>query len=664
MIETVLVANRSEIARRVIRTCAELGIASVAVYSDADASSPHVDEADAAVRLTGDTPSETYLRHDSLIEAALTSGADAVHPGYGFLSEDAAFAHAVNEAGLTWLGPPATAIGSMGSKVEAKRIMAEAGVPMLDRLDPNEIGEQELPVLVKASAGGGGRGMRLVRDHSELDDAITAARTEAGSAFGDATVFCERYLDAGRHIEVQVLADEYGTVWALGERECSIQRRHQKVVEEAPSPFVGEAMREELFAAARQATKAIDYRGAGTVEFLAAPTGEFFFLEMNTRLQVEHPVTECTTGVDIVAEQIRIAEGNRLADAPPQRTGHAIEVRLYAETVVASGTQPEWQPQSGTVHRFDVPRVRAEFTIPDRYGIRLDSGIVDGSEIGVQYDPMLAKVISWAPDRHEATRMLASALAGTSIHGLATNRDVLVNVLRHPAFRAGETDTAFFDKHDLIGLAQPQAGEDAVRIAALAAALGDAECNRAESRTTPRVPSGWRNVPSVPQRKRYFTGEATYEVRYRLTRDGLDAEEHPDVELVEADKDRVTLTISGLRRVFCISRYPDLVCVDSPFGPVSLRPLPRFTDPGTTLAEGSMVAPMPGVVLRVAVAEGEAVEAGQPVLWLEAMKMEHKITAPANGSVTELNVAVGQQVDLGAVLAVVQQANEHEEVTS
>ncbi|WP_460443957.1 acetyl-CoA carboxylase biotin carboxylase subunit, partial [Amycolatopsis cihanbeyliensis] len=474
MIENLLVANRGEIALRVFRTCRDAGIGTVAVYSDADAASPHVTGADAAVRLPGNAPSDTYLRADLLLDAARRAGADAVHPGYGFLSENAAFARAALDAGLTWVGPPPQAIETMGSKVESKRLMAKAGVPVLPELAPGEVTEADLPVLVKASAGGGGRGMRVVRELADLPTAVDSARAEAESAFGDPTVFCERYLDTGRHIEVQVLADTHGTVWALGERECSIQRRHQKVIEEAPSPLVDAAMREELFEAARKAAKAIDYVGAGTVEFLSTSDGRFYFLEMNTRLQVEHPVTECTTGVDLVARQLRVAEGERLPPAPPERAGHAIEVRLYAEDPSAG-----WQPQSGTLYRFELPGIRAEFAVPDGHGLRLDSGVADGSEIGVHYDPMLAKVVAWAPDRAGAARMLAGALARARIHGVVTNRDLLVNVLRHPAFRAGDIDTAFFDRHGLDTLARPLAGGEHVRLSALAAALAKASANRA-----------------------------------------------------------------------------------------------------------------------------------------------------------------------------------------
>ncbi|WP_333894600.1 acetyl-CoA carboxylase biotin carboxylase subunit, partial [Mycolicibacterium gadium] len=421
MITKILVANRGEIARRVFDTCRKLGIGTVAVYTDPDAASPHVAEADARVRLEGP---KGYLDAAQLIAAAQAAGADAIHPGYGFLSENAEFAAAVIDAGLTWIGPPVAAVAAMGSKIEAKKMMAAAGVPVLEELDPDTVTADQLPVLIKASAGGGGRGMRVVDDLSSLPGQVEAARREAQSAFGDPTVFCERYLATGHHVEVQVMADQHGTVWAVGERECSIQRRHQKIIEEAPSPLVErtEGMRAKLFDAARLAAEAIGYAGAGTVEFMAGPdgpgAGSFYFLEMNTRLQVEHPVTEATTGLDLVELQLHVADGGRLDPEPPPSRGSSIEARLYAEDPAKN-----WQPQAGTVHRFEVPQT-----------VRVDTGIQDGSQVSIFYDPMLAKVISYAPTRRQAAAVLADALTRTRLHGIRTNRDLLVNVLRHPAF--------------------------------------------------------------------------------------------------------------------------------------------------------------------------------------------------------------------------------------
>lgn len=638
MITRVLVANRGEIARRVFETCRRLGIGTVAVYTDPDAGSPHVAEADARVRLEG---TNGYLDAAQIIAAAQAAGADAVHPGYGFLSENPDFAAAVLDAGLTWIGPPVNAVRAMGSKIEAKKMMAAAGVPVLTELDPATVTADQLPVLVKASAGGGGRGMRVVRELSALPDEVAAAQREAQSAFGDPTVFCERYLAAGHHVEVQVLADEHGTVWAVGERECSIQRRHQKVIEEAPSPLVERTpgMREKLFDAARLAAEAIGYAGAGTVEFMADERGDFFFLEMNTRLQVEHPVTEATTGLDLVELQILVADGGRLDAAPPDSHGSAIEVRLYAEDP-AKG----WQPQAGTVHRFDVPGP-----------VRVDTGIEDGSVVSIFYDPMLAKVISYAPTRRQAATVLADALARTKIHGLRTNRDLLVNVLRHPAFLAGATDTAFFDTHGLDDLATPLADAGAVTLSAIAATLADAAHNRRTARAFGPAPSGWRNLASGYQTRTYRDAAGDeVPVRYRFTRDGVELPDDDGVALVAATPERVALSVHGVERAFEVARYDDQVYVDSPLGPVQFTALPRFPDPNDAVAHGSLLAPMPGSVVRVGAAVGDTVTAGQPLIWLEAMKMEHTIAAPEDGVLTELNVAAGQQVEVGAVLARVQ----------
>lgn len=647
MITRVLVANRGEIARRVFATCRRLGLGTVAVYTDPDSGAPHVAEADARVRLD---KTNDYLNAAAVIAAARAAGADAIHPGYGFLSENAEFASAVQDAGLTWVGPPVDAVRAMGSKIESKKLMAAAGVPVLDELDPDTVTEAQLPVLVKASAGGGGRGMRVVRDLSALAGEVAAASREAQSAFGDPTVFCERYLPTGHHIEVQVMADTHGTVWAVGERECSIQRRHQKIIEEAPSPLVERTpgMRAKLFDAARLAAEAIGYTGAGTVEFLADDDGEFYFLEMNTRLQVEHPVTEETTGLDLVELQLAVADGGRLDAEPPAAQGHSIETRLYAEDPAKN-----WQPQAGQVHAFDVPSVRTEFTsLGQRTGIRLDSGIVDGFTVSIHYDPMLAKVISYAPTRRQAALVLADALARARVHGVRTNRDLLVNVLRHPAFLDGATDTAFFDTHDLERLAAPLGDDTVIRLSAVAAALADAAHNRAIAPVLGAVPSGWRNLASVYQVRDYHDDAGDeLRVQYRFTRTGLDLPDDPSVQLVSATRNDVVLRADGVDHGFSVRRYDSDVYVDSARGPVHLIALPRFPEPGSTVEKGSLVAPMPGSVIRLGAAIGDTVSAGQPLVWLEAMKMEHTIAAPVDGVLAELNVKTGQQVEVGAVLA-------------
>ena len=643
MITRVLVANRGEIARRVFATCRRLGIGTVAVYTDPDAHCPHVAEADARVRIN------SYSDGAEIIDAARAAGAGAVHPGYGFLSENAGFVRAVNDAGLVWIGPPAAAVEAMGSKIEAKKMMAAAGVPVLAELDPATVSEQQLPVLVKASAGGGGRGMRIVHSLAELDEQVRSARREAQSAFGDPTVFCERYLPRGRHIEVQVMADRYGTLWAIGERECSIQRRHQKIIEEAPSPLVQRipAMREQLFTAARLAAAAVAYTGAGTVEFLADEDGEFFFLEMNTRLQVEHPVTELTTGLDLVELQLAVADGEALPAEPPPTTGHSIEARLYAEDPARG-----WQPQAGRIDFFEVPSAAAYFGPLDRTGIRLDSGITGGSVVSIHYDPMLAKVIAHAPTRSRAAQVLADALARTRLHGLRTNRDLLVNVLQHPAFLAGDTDTAFFDTHGLDRLAAPLAGERAVRLSLIAAAIAGAAHNRVTARVLAGLPGGWRNVVSADQVKTFLDADAgEHQVRYRFARTGLDLPDDPDVSLVSATPAGVVLTDAGVATAFDVARYGDEIYIDSPHGCVRFTVAPRFPEATSAERQGSLLAPMPGAVVRLGAGLGDTVTAGQPLVWLEAMKMEHIIASPAAGVLTELSVAVGQQVGVGAVLA-------------
>jgi propionyl-CoA carboxylase alpha chain len=673
MIKRLLVANRGEIARRVFATCRATGIETVAVYSDADAGSPHVREADYAVHLPGNAPSATYLRGDLLVAAALRAGADAVHPGYGFLAEDAGFAEAVIDAGLTWIGPPAKAIATMGSKLAAKQLLAEVGMPMLPTFaEPEQV--TEFPVLIKASAGGGGRGMRIVRDAEGLAEAVAAARREAAAAFGDGTVFCERYAEGARHIEVQVFADTHGTVVALGERECSIQRRHQKIIEESPSPAVSPTLRERLCAAAVAATEAVGYVGAGTVEFLLAPSGEFFFLEMNTRLQVEHPVTECVFGVDLVRLQLLVAEGTPLPfSGPPPMRGHAIEVRLYAEDPAFA-----WLPSTGTLHRFAVGNgrglggggnVAATFRPLTDPGLRLDTGVEDGSVIGVHYDPMLAKLIAWAPSRDEAVRLLATALARARIHGLVTNRDLLVRVLRHPAFLAGGTDTGFLDRYPEV-FAPLVSTMDTAKLSCLAAALASA-AGRASG-----FPSGWRNVPALPQVIGYQGPTGPVQVGYRFDRSGalaawsvrpadrdqagvpteIDAghpDDHPPVAVVSAAPDRVCLDVNGVRTGFAVHRVGDVSYVDTAEGSVTLTELPRFPLPTPRLAEGSLTAPLPGAVGRVLVVPGQRVAAGDLLLTLEAMKLEHPVHAPSGGVVTELPVQAGSQVDAGAVLAVI-----------
>jgi propionyl-CoA carboxylase alpha chain len=499
--------------------------------------------------------------------------------------------------------------------------------------------------------------MRVVRELAALEGELTAARAEAAAAFGDGEVFVEPYAQGARHVEVQVLADAHGTVWVLGERDCSVQRRHQKVVEECPAPGLPDGVRAALHEAAARAARAIGYEGAGTVEFLVGADGRPAFLEMNTRLQVEHPVTECVFDLDLVAWQLRIAEGAALPPVPPRPRGHAVEARLYAEDPARG-----WQPQAGPVHRLDIPGADAEFEVPPgrTSGLRLDAGYEAGDAVGVHYDPMLAKVIAWAPSRAEAVRALARALERARLHGVPTNRRLLVAVLRHPDFAAARLDTGFLDRA-LPELTAPDASFAAAeRLSALAAALADAAVRTTAAAGGPaavaRRLGGWRNLPSQPQVKRYRAEPSgtEHEVRYRLTREGLAADGFEDVALVRARPGRVDLDIAGVRRPFEVAFHDGSVFVDSPLGAVAFTALPRFADPAEHVPPGSLRAPMPGTVVRLgAFRPGDRVERGRPLLWLEAMKMEHAVAAPATGTLTDLPAEVGRQVEPGTVLAVV-----------
>ncbi len=623
----LLVANRGEIARRVFSTCRRLGIGTVAVYSDPDADGLFVREADAAVAIGGPL---AYLDGAVIIAAARRTGADAIHPGYGFLAENAGFARAVHDAGLVWIGPSPEAIEAMGSKTEARARMEAAGVPVLpgatDVADADRVG---FPLLVKASAGGGGRGMRLVERAEDLAAALASARREAGAAFGDDTVFLERYAPRSRHVEIQIVGDAHGRVAAFGERDCSVQRRHQKVIEEAPSPAVDADLRARMSAAAVTAGEAIGYVGAGTVEFLLSGDGAFAFLEVNTRLQVEHPVTELVTGVDLVELQLRVAVGEPVPDAPPL-VGHAIEARLYAEDPAH-----DFLPVTGKLEVFEIAE-----------GVRVDTGVEAGSVIGPHYDPMLAKVVAHGRTRAHAAQRLADRLARARLHGMTTNRDFLVNVLRHPEFLAGEADTTFLERHDC---SAPLLGD--TRLAAAASALARQAGRRAAARTLATLPSGWRNNPSQLQTAR-FDGVG---VGYRFGRDGalaelvIDGEPLAGARLHECTPELVDLETDGVRRRYRVGA----TAVNTADGQADLRELPRFTDPAGAVPSGSLTSPMPGSVVRVMVAEGATVVARQPLLVLEAMKMEHEVLAPAAGVVGQLRVTAGAQVQAGAVLAVI-----------
>lgn len=634
MITSVLVANRGEIARRIFRTCRELGIRTVAVHSDADADMPFVAEADTAVRLPGNAPADTYLRGDLIVAAAKAAGADAIHPGYGFLSENADFARQVEDAGLVWIGPTPDAIEKMGSKIRAKEIMVEAGVPVLS-VDLDGITPAELPLLVKASAGGGGRGMRIVEQLDDLDTELKRARAEAESAFGDGTVFVEPYLPRARHVEVQILADTHGNVWAVGDRDCSIQRRHQKVVEEAPAPNLTDKARTTLHIAARQAAAAVGYRGAGTVEFLV-DGDRVFFLEMNTRLQVEHPVTEEVHGIDLVAAQIRIAEGRALEGEPAAAVGHAIEVRIYAED-----PEDSYAPQTGVVRRFDVPAAP---------GVRVDSAVEAGSEVGVHYDAMIAKVIVHAADRPTALRLLTDVLRRSVVTGLKTNVGALRQILSAPEVVAADLWTSMLEENadKWFANARSQAAREQ---AALAAALAEAETAAESSPVLNRIAPAWRNVPSQPRVREY---EPDLRIEYVSVRERLTS---PLAKVLQTSPNRVVLEIDGVRASYEVAVGDGWVDVIGPDGVHSFKPIPVLVDPADQVAEGSLLAPMPAAVVAVEVEPGQQVAKGATIVVLEAMKMQHTLVAPYDGVVTELRATVGQQLQSDEVIAVIEEGN-------
>ncbi|HEX3614346.1 MAG TPA: biotin carboxylase N-terminal domain-containing protein [Sporichthyaceae bacterium] len=689
-IKKVLVANRGEIARRVIHGARALGIATAVVHSDADADALFVAEADEAVRLPGTAPGQTYLRGDLILDAAARVGADAIHPGYGFLSENAAFAQAVADAGLVFIGPTPEAIAAMGDKVTAKRMMAAAGVPVLAGFtigadgralpeggggtyglpgDGNAVDVATalaavgLPAIVKASAGGGGRGMRIIASADEAADAIASAQREAESAFGNPMVFLERYLSPSRHIEIQVIADDHGNTVALFERECSIQRRHQKIVEEAPSSFVDADLRAHLCQAAVAAAQAVGYRNAGTVEFIVGTDGTAAFLEMNTRLQVEHPVTEAITGLDLVALQFAVAAGQPLpaTACAPDINGHAIEVRLCAEDPAAG-----YLPVSGTFELFEIAAA-AQFA-PARSGggsVRVDSALTDGGTVSPYYDSMIAKVIAHAPTRAGAAALLADALCRARLHGVTTNRDLLVAILRSDAFLAGDTTTDFLER--VTGLLDPAGDATAQRLHAAVAAIARHHRARPAGLPQPAVPRGWRNNRATLETVTFKTADGeTIKVASDLT--GADAvleidDERVPMTIHRADGANVDLTAGGVRRRYRVHLSDDrtaetigLAAVDSPLGHSTFHVLDPLPAPGAGGPTGGLTAPMPGAVVRILVAVGDVVEAGQPLLVLEAMKMEHTIRSPQDGTVAALNVKEGEQVQIGAVLAALQES--------
>lgn len=651
----VLVANRGEIARRIFRACRELGFKTVALYADPDREAPFVREADEAVALGPPVTGKGFLAIETIIHAAQRAGADAIHPGYGFLAENADFAQACRDAGIVFVGPSPQAIRAMGSKIEAKKIAAEVGVPVIPGfptkgLTHSEISERArelgLPILVKASAGGGGKGMRLVERSEELESALAAAAREAQGAFGDPALLVERYIDKPRHIEIQVLADEHGNVVHVFERECSVQRRYQKIFEEAPSPFVDDRLRERMGAAAVALAKAIRYVNAGTVEFVVDPNGAFYFLEMNTRLQVEHPVTEEVTGLDLVRLQLEIAQGMPLPFAQEDLVlrGHAIEARLYAED-----PWHDFLPSTGTIACWEPA------PIP---GVRYESGIERGSAVTIHYDPMLAKIIAKGSNRSEAIRLLARALEQLRIHGVACNRDFLLRVLHLEDFQAGDFDTHLLARHPEVLVAPDHT--PVATIHALAAALWDQTRRRQEATVLASIPSGWRNNPSQRQWVEYRSGDTVFRVDYRVLKGerfdaAVNGEAHRG-QILAADHSGIVLEIDSVRRHYMLSALGTMRYVDSVLGHSTFEELPRFPSPELESVRGGCTAPMPGKIVALRVTPGEEVERGQVLVVLEAMKMEHEVVAPYAGRVQEVLVEAGQQVEAGAVLVVIEPA--------
>jgi len=666
IIRTLLIANRGEIACRIARTAKALGIRTVAIYSEADAGALHVRMADTAYPIGPAEAAKSYLDIPRLIETAQAAGADAIHPGYGFLSENAAFAKACADAGILFVGPDVPAIEAMGSKAAAKEIMARAGVPLV----PGYHGEDQdlavlkkaaadigFPVLLKASAGGGGKGMRVVEAEKDLEPAIAAARREAAAAFGDDRLLIEKYLTRPRHVEMQIFADRLGNVVHLFERDCSVQRRHQKVVEEAPAPGLAEEVRARMAEAAVNAAKAIDYVGAGTVEFIMDEDGAFYFMEMNTRLQVEHPVTEMITGQDLVAWQIRVAEGRALPLAQEQirREGHAVEVRLYAEDPAR-----DFLPQTGTLTRLAFPA--------ETGGIRIDSGVVEGDQVTVHYDPMIAKLIAHGADRTEALRLLSRALGATRIAGLANNVGYLKRIVEHPAFVSGAVDTRFIERYceELGG----PAGDPAVLPRIAAASLLEAQRRRAvENARRSRDPyspwalvQGWRLNDSPLHRIALLCGGTEIALDYRLEDGGCRFEGDGGPVFVQVDPDArgaMRVRVGGV--LFDGEVQSDGECATVFSGGTAHRyVLKSALASGADAGEdsGHVMAPMPGKLIAVQVSAGTHVAKGDPLVVLEAMKMEHVIRAPDDGVVAALHYAAGDQVEEGADLLLFEKAAE------
>ena len=635
---SILVANRGEIACRIMQTAQFMGIKCVAVFVDADKDAPFVKMADEAIKL-----SSGYMDGSAIIDAAKQSGAEAIHPGYGFLSENAAFARKVKSNKLIWIGPSPHVIKVMGDKLKAKEIAEKSGVPTLpmtsNTKDVKKIG---YPILIKAAAGGGGKGMRIVEKESELKDSIVSAKREALSGFGDDRIFIERYVEKSRHIEIQILGDEHGNVVHLGERECSIQRRHQKIIEESPSPRIDPFLREEMGQAAIKLAKKIKYCSAGTVEFLFDDkTDEFWFLEVNTRLQVEHPVTEEVTGIDLVAEQIKIARGDELEFAQDDIDwhGHAIEARLYAED-----PGNNFLPEIGTLHAYDTSLASE---------VRWDSGVEEGSVIGTDFDPMLSKVISWAPNRIDAANKLARGLEKAHMGGVVTNRQFLISCLRNESFLNGNTTTDFVEREALETKKNLSVNE--LHQTSTAIALWLAQQNRVSDPVTGFMPANWTNGRMPLQRVKLLFVQDEIEVKYKLNKDNFYEVMGSICKIYHCDSFGIDIQIDSHRFYAHITEAGSEIVINMPFGDVNASVLPRFIEPGNDIPEGGLIAPMPGKVIDVKVKKGSKVKAGDTLVIIEAMKMEHSIKATETGKIAKVMIQLNDQVDNGATLLVLEQ---------
>ena len=635
---SILIANRGEIACRIIKTAKEMGIKSVAVYVDADKDALFVKQADQSVRLQDGG----YLDGNQIIDAAIKTGAQAIHPGYGFLSENSSFARKVKKEGLVWIGPSPHVISVMGDKLKAKELAIKADVPTLPMTsDPKKANKIGYPLLIKAAAGGGGKGMRIVNKSGELKDSIISAQREALNGFNDERIFIERYVEKSRHIEIQILGDSKGNVVHLGERECSIQRRHQKIIEESPSPRVSEEVRNKMGDAAVKLAKKIKYESAGTVEFLFDDkTGEFWFLEVNTRLQVEHPVTEEVTGIDLVCEQLKVARGEELkfSQEDIQWNGSSIEARLYAED-----PNNNFLPEIGTLIAFEKD---------NSADARWDTGVSTGTVVGTDFDPMLAKIISYAPNRTDAASKLARALESAHIGGVKTNRDFLVNCLKTKEFIDGDTTTDFIDRvNPDRKLVIP---DGSIHHVVAIAALWIQESNRKNSNVANFMPSGWTNGRLPSQSITFEHENIDIKVEYQLQRDGSFKFANDKTALIyEMDESGIDCVFDAKRHYAKVTMNDSDILVHMPYGDVMLSIKPKFVIPGQEITAGGLIAPMPGKVIDIKVDKGKKVKAGDTLVILEAMKMEHSIKASEDGTVSELLISVNDQVENGALLMVV-----------